>query len=76
MLELDDIQHILLTRTPALTGQYEFVSFRDAAAGRAWVAALLDKVQSAAEAETIGRLQQAMGDAGLHLERSAGAGGG
>ena len=29
MLELDDIQHILLTRTPALTGQYEFVSFRD-----------------------------------------------
>ncbi len=52
MLELDDIQHILLTRTPALTGQYEFVSFRDAAAGRAWVAALLDKVQSAAEVET------------------------
>ena len=52
MLELDDIQHILLTRTPALTGQYEFVSFRDAAAGRAWLAALLDKVQSAAEAES------------------------
>ena len=52
MLELNDIQHILLTRTPALTGQYEFVSFRDAAAGRAWVAALLDKVQSAAEVES------------------------
>ena len=44
MLELDDIQHILLTRTPALTGQYEFVSFRDAAGGRAWLTALLDKV--------------------------------
>ena len=50
MLELDDIQHILLTRTPALTGQYEFVSFRDRAGGKPWVTALLDKVQSAAEA--------------------------
>ena len=27
MLELDDIQHILLTRTPAITGRYEFLSF-------------------------------------------------
>ena len=52
MLELDDIQHLLLTRTPALTGQYEFVSFRNGAAGRAWVTALLDKVQSAAEVES------------------------
>ena len=33
MLEFDDIQHILLTRAPALTGRYEFLSFRDAAAG-------------------------------------------
>ena len=33
MLELDDIQHILLTRAPALTGRYEFLSFRDAAGG-------------------------------------------
>ena len=30
MLEYDDIQHILLTRTPALTGRYEFLSFRNA----------------------------------------------
>jgi Dyp-type peroxidase family len=52
MLELDDIQHILLTRTPALTGQYEFVSFRDRAGGKAWVTALLDKVQAAAEAKS------------------------
>jgi len=52
MLELDDIQHILLTRTPALSGQYDFVSFRDAAAGRAWLSALHDKVQSAAEVES------------------------
>ena len=28
MLELDDIQHILLMRVPALTGRYEFLSFR------------------------------------------------
>ncbi|HEU0051518.1 MAG TPA: hypothetical protein VFQ39_00030 [Longimicrobium sp.] len=50
MLELDDIQHILLTRTPALTGRYEFLSFRDAAGGRAWLSALLDRVRSAADA--------------------------
>jgi Dyp-type peroxidase family len=51
MLELHDIQHILLTRTPALTGRYEFVSFRDVVGGRAWLTGLLDKVQSAAEVE-------------------------
>ena len=28
MLEFDDIQYILLTRVPALTGRYEFLSFR------------------------------------------------
>ena len=48
MLELDDIQHILLTRVPALTGRYEFLSFRSAAGGRAWLSAIADKVQSAA----------------------------
>jgi Dyp-type peroxidase family len=48
MLELDDIQHILLTRTPALTGRYEFLSFRRAEDGRAWLAGILDKVRSAA----------------------------
>ena len=37
MLEFDDIQHILLTRTPALTGRYEFLSFRSASGGRAWL---------------------------------------
>ena len=50
MLEFEAIQHILLTRTPALTGRYEFLSFREAAGGRAWVAALLEKVQSSAQA--------------------------
>jgi len=48
MLELDDIQHILLTRTPALTGRYVFVSFADADCGQAWLKALLPTVRSAA----------------------------
>jgi Dyp-type peroxidase family len=49
MLEYEDIQHILLTRVPALTGRYEFLSFRNAAGGRAWLSAIQEKVQSAAE---------------------------
>lgn len=48
MLEFDDIQHILLTRAPALTGRYEFLSFREAAAGRAWLSAIKGKVHSVA----------------------------
>mgnify|MGYP006372091677 FL=1 len=51
MLELDDIQHILLTRTPAITGRYEFLSFDTAAGGRAWLTELLEKVQSASAAQ-------------------------
>lgn len=50
MLEFDDIQHILLTRVPALTGRYEFLSFRQPAQGRAWLAGILDKVASAQSA--------------------------
>src|SRR5712671_6272228 len=49
MLEFDDIQHILLMRVPALTGRYEFLSFRNATGGRMWLSAIRDKVQSAAE---------------------------
>jgi Dyp-type peroxidase family len=48
MLDLEDIQHILLTRAPAMTGRYEFLSFRDPAGGRAWVAGIKETVQSAA----------------------------
>jgi Dyp-type peroxidase family len=48
MLELEDIQHILLTRAPAMTGRYEFLSFRDAAGGRGWLSSIKDTVQSAA----------------------------
>ncbi len=49
MLEFDDIQHILLARVPAITARYEFLSFRSAVGGRAWLAAILGTVQSAAE---------------------------
>jgi Dyp-type peroxidase family len=48
MLAFDDIQHILLTRAPALTGRYEFLSFSSPAGGRAWLAAIQDKIHSAA----------------------------
>jgi len=47
VLEVDDIQHILLTRAPALTGRYEFLSFGDPAGGRACLAEILEKVHSA-----------------------------
>jgi Dyp-type peroxidase family len=50
MLELDDLQHILITRVPALTGRYEFLSFRQGAQGRAWLAGILDKVASVQQA--------------------------
>ena len=50
MLEFEDIQHITLTRVPAITGRYEFLSFREPAQGRAWLAGILDKVTSAQEA--------------------------
>jgi Dyp-type peroxidase family len=54
VLEFDDIQHILLTRAPALTGRYEFLSFRNPAGGRAWLWAIEPRVQSAAQAlETV-----------------------
>ena len=48
MLEFDDIQHILLARVPAITGRYEFLSFRTPAQGRAWLVRVLPTVQSAA----------------------------
>jgi len=59
MLELDDIQHIVITRVPALTGRYEFLSFRQPAQGRAWLAGILDKVASVQQArESIERQQR------------------
>ncbi len=46
MLELDDIQYILLTRAPALTGRYVFLSFQNPEGGRAWLAGIHEKVHS------------------------------
>jgi Dyp-type peroxidase family len=50
MLEFDDIQYILLTRAPAITGRYEFLSFRNPDAGRAWLAAIIETVHSVQQA--------------------------
>ena len=47
MLELDDIQHYLLTRPHATIAQYNFITFRDAEGGRKWVNALLTTVGTA-----------------------------
>src|SRR5246500_304515 len=52
ILEFEDIQYILVTRVPALTGRYEFLFFREPAHGRAWLAGLIDKVASAGAAKT------------------------
>ena len=46
-LETNDIQHFLLARTPALAARYEFLTFREPAAGRAWLSGLVDKVGTA-----------------------------
>ncbi len=46
-LELDDIQHFLVSRPPALVARYEFLSFREPAAGRSWLTGILDKVGTA-----------------------------
>jgi Dyp-type peroxidase family len=46
-LELDDIQHFLVSRPPALAARYEFLTFRKSAGGRAWLAGLLNKVGTA-----------------------------
>lgn len=46
-LALDDIQHIVLTRAPALSGRYEFLTFKDPAGGRMWLDAMRKQVRSA-----------------------------
>lgn len=43
-MDLDDIQHFLVTRTPALAARYEFLSFDGASAGQTWLAGMIDKV--------------------------------
>ncbi|BBX86406.1 Dyp-type peroxidase [Mycolicibacterium aubagnense] len=48
-LEFDDIQHIMLTGTPHLTGRYEFLSFDTPEAGQTWLAEMVPLVQSATD---------------------------
>src|SRR5258705_1872620 len=52
-LDLEDIQHFLLTRTPALAARYEFLSFERVLAGRAWLAGLVDKVGTGQSVGTV-----------------------
>ena len=47
MLELEDIQHYLLTRPNATIAQYNFITFRTAEGGRNWINALMDTVGTA-----------------------------
>jgi deferrochelatase/peroxidase EfeB len=46
-LELDDIQHFLMSRPPARAARYEFLTFQSPASGRAWLMGLIDKVGTA-----------------------------
>lgn len=47
MLELEDVQHYLLTRPHATIAQYNFITFRTADGGRKWINALSDIVGTA-----------------------------
>src|SRR4029077_8623358 len=44
MLELDDIQHFLLARPPAMAARYGFITFRRPDHGRAWLSGIIDRV--------------------------------
>ena len=44
MLNLDDIQHFLLTRPRALAARYGFLSFRQPDEGRAWLSGIIHRV--------------------------------
>jgi deferrochelatase/peroxidase EfeB len=44
MLELEDIQHFLISLPPGLASRYEFLAFRRPGAGCEWLKGILDKV--------------------------------
>lgn len=46
-LDLEDIQHFLMSRPPARAARYEFLTFNSAAGGRTWLAGLIEKVGTA-----------------------------
>lgn len=47
MFEFEDIQHFLIARPRALAARYEFLSFRNPEAGRAWLNGLIGTVGTA-----------------------------
>src|SRR5436305_12733222 len=47
MLELDDVQHFLVSRSPALAARYEFVSFPNPRSGHAWLSTVMEKIGTA-----------------------------
>ncbi|MFZ3331388.1 MAG: hypothetical protein WA197_12210 [Candidatus Acidiferrales bacterium] len=49
MLDIEDIQHFLISRPPALAARYEFLTFRQPSGGRAWLSGILDRVGIAKE---------------------------
>jgi hypothetical protein len=51
-LQVDDLQHFLVTRTPALAARYEFLSFENADAGRRWLAGMVDMIGTVASVGT------------------------
>jgi deferrochelatase/peroxidase EfeB len=46
-LEIEDIQHFLLSRPRALAARYEFLTFRQNAGAREWLKGILEKVGTA-----------------------------
>lgn len=52
MLELEDIQHFLIARAPATAARYEFLTFRQADGGRAWLQGLLEKISFARQSRS------------------------
>jgi len=46
-LDFEDIQHFLMSRPPARAARYEFLTFRSASGGGAWLTGLIDKVGTA-----------------------------
>lgn len=47
MLELNDIQHFLIERPPALVARYEFLTFRQPKGGCSWLGGIIEKVGTA-----------------------------
>ena len=52
MLEVDDIQHFLISRPPTLAARCEFLTFRRHSSGREWLKELIEKVGTAKAIES------------------------